>query len=95
MTGRHLAAAEALAWGLVNEVVADGQALARAQALAQELGARSPLVLGLDKALIDGCAATFDEQLAAESRAQAACVQTEEFRAAVAAFLSRRRSAMR
>jgi enoyl-CoA hydratase/carnithine racemase len=95
MTGRHVVAAEALAWGLVNEVVADGQALARAQVLAQELGTRSPLALRLDKTLIDSCAAMFDEQLAAESRAQAECVQTEEFRAAVAAFLSKRRSASR
>jgi enoyl-CoA hydratase/carnithine racemase len=95
MTGRHVAAAEALAWGLVNEVVADGQALARAQVLAQELGTRSPLALRLDKELVDGCAATFGEQLAAESRAQAECVQTEEFRAAVTAFLGKRRSASR
>jgi 2-(1,2-epoxy-1,2-dihydrophenyl)acetyl-CoA isomerase len=95
MTARRVAADEALAWGLVNEVVADGQTLARAQALAHELSALSPLALRLDKALIDGCAATLDEQLAAEARAQAECVQTEEFRTAVAAFLSKRRSTAR
>lgn len=90
LTGRRVASAEALAWGLVNEVVADGQALARALALARELSTRSPLALRLNKALVDECAATLDEQLAAESRAQAECVQTEEFRAAVAAFLGKR-----
>jgi 2-(1,2-epoxy-1,2-dihydrophenyl)acetyl-CoA isomerase len=95
MTARRVAADEALAWGLVNEVVADGQALSRAQELAHELSVLSPLALRLDKALIDGCAATLDEQLAAETRAQAECVQTEEFSAAVAAFLSKRRSTAR
>ncbi len=95
LTARRVAAAEALAWGLVNEVVADGQALARAQNLAHELSAHSALALRLDKVLIDECAATLDEQLAAESRAQAECVQTEEFRAAVTAFLSKRRSSRR
>jgi 2-(1,2-epoxy-1,2-dihydrophenyl)acetyl-CoA isomerase len=92
MTARRIAAAEALAWGLVNEVVADGQALARAQELARELRMLSPLALRLDKALIDECAALLDQQLAAESRAQAQCVQAEEFHAAVAAFLNKRRS---
>ena len=37
LTGRPVGAAEALAWGLVNRVVPDGQALAAAVALAAEL----------------------------------------------------------
>jgi 2-(1,2-epoxy-1,2-dihydrophenyl)acetyl-CoA isomerase len=89
LTGRRVPAAEALAWGLVNEVVADGQALERALALAHELIAFSPHALRLDKALIDAAASALDEQLVAESHAQAECVETEEFRAAVAAFLAR------
>jgi len=89
LTARRVPAAEALAWGLVNEVVADGQALERALALAHALIAFSPHTLRLDKLLIDAAAAALDEQLAAESRAQAECVETEEFRAAVAAFLAR------
>jgi 2-(1,2-epoxy-1,2-dihydrophenyl)acetyl-CoA isomerase len=91
MTARRLSAAEALAWGMVNEVVADGQALQRALALACDLSAFSPHALGLNKALIDAAAgATLEIQLAAERRAQAECVETEEFRTAVAAFLDRR-----
>jgi 2-(1,2-epoxy-1,2-dihydrophenyl)acetyl-CoA isomerase len=89
LTGRRVPAAEALAWGLVNEVVADGQALERALALAHELIAFSPHALRLDKALIDAAASALDEQLVAESHAQAECVETEEFREAVAAFLAR------
>ncbi len=91
MTARRVPAAEALAWGLVNEVVADGQALARAQALAREIAAFSPHALRHDKALVDASlTATFEEQLAAEGQAQAECIATAEFHAAVAAFLERR-----
>ena len=91
MSARRLPAAEARDWGLVNEVVADGQALERAQALARELIAFSPHALRLSKALVDhSLTASLDEQLVAETQAQAQCVETEEFRAAVAAFLARR-----
>jgi len=91
LSARRLGASEALAWGLVNELVNDGQAHARAMALARDLLTFSPHALRLSKALIDqSMAASFDEQLAAETAAQAQCVETEEFRAAVAAFLSRR-----
>jgi 2-(1,2-epoxy-1,2-dihydrophenyl)acetyl-CoA isomerase len=93
MTARRLPAAEALAWGLANEVVADGQALDRALALARELAGFSPHALRLDKALIEASiTASFDEQLAAEGQAQAQCVESEAFRNAVAAFLERRSS---
>ena len=37
LTGRAVLATEALAWGLANRLVADGQALAEATALAQSL----------------------------------------------------------
>jgi 2-(1,2-epoxy-1,2-dihydrophenyl)acetyl-CoA isomerase len=91
MTARRLSAAEALAWGLVNEVVADGQALERALAMARNLSAYSPLALQHNKMLIDAAvASTLDQQLAAEHQAQAECVETAEFRAAVAAFLEQR-----
>ena len=91
LTGRRLPASEAHAWGLVNEVVADGQALDRAQALARELAAASPHALRLAKALVDqATSASFEEQLAAEALAQGVCVETAEFRAAVAAFLEKR-----
>jgi 2-(1,2-epoxy-1,2-dihydrophenyl)acetyl-CoA isomerase len=95
LTGRRLPASEALAWGLVNEVVADGQALERALALARELSAFSPHALRLGKRLIDGGMPALDAQLAAESQAQAACVETAEFRAAVAAFLEKRSATSR
>jgi 2-(1,2-epoxy-1,2-dihydrophenyl)acetyl-CoA isomerase len=91
MTARRLSAAEALAWGVVNQVVADGLALERALTLARELSAFSPHALRHDKALIEAVGGTtLESQLAAERQAQAECVETEEFRAAVAAFLEQR-----
>jgi 2-(1,2-epoxy-1,2-dihydrophenyl)acetyl-CoA isomerase len=91
MTARALPAAEARDWGLVNEVVAGGQALARAQVLARQIADFSPHALRLAKSLVDAApAATLAAQLAAEARAQGVCVETAEHRAAVAAFLARR-----
>jgi 2-(1,2-epoxy-1,2-dihydrophenyl)acetyl-CoA isomerase len=96
MTARRLSAAEAQAWGLVNEVVADGQALERALTLAAELSALSPHALRQNKALVDAAiGASLEAQLMAERRAQAECVETAEFRAAVAAFLEKRTSKIR
>jgi 2-(1,2-epoxy-1,2-dihydrophenyl)acetyl-CoA isomerase len=91
LSARHLSASEALAWGLVNQVVADEQVLERARTLAHELTSFSPHALRHTKALIDqALTAAFAAQLVAECQAQAECVETAEFHAAVAAFLERR-----
>ena len=50
LTGRAVAADEALAMGLVNRVVDDGHALAAAQALAAEIAAFPPQCLRADRA---------------------------------------------
>jgi 2-(1,2-epoxy-1,2-dihydrophenyl)acetyl-CoA isomerase len=96
MTARRLSAAEALAWGIVNEVVADGRALQRALDLARDLSALSPHALRHDKALIDTAAgAALEAQLIAERQAQTECVETDEFRTAVQAFLEKRSAKIR
>ena len=90
MTTRPLPAAEALAWGLVNQVAPVGQALACAQALAYTIVSFSPHALRHAKALADSAStATLAQQLAAEAQAQGECVESAEFQAAVAAFLAR------
>lgn len=50
LTGRAVAADEALAFGLANRIVDDGQALAAAQALAQQIAALPQLCLRADRA---------------------------------------------
>lgn len=50
LTGRAVAADEALAIGLANRLVDDGQALAAAQALAQELAALPQTCMNADRA---------------------------------------------
>lgn len=90
MTARPLPAAEALAWGLINQVAAAGQALPQAHALARTIAGFSPHALRHAKALADHAAtASLADQLAAEAQAQGECIATPEFQAAVAAFLER------
>ncbi len=51
-TARHVEAKEALAWGLVNEVVPDDAWEARVRALAEEIAAAPPLTLRVSKEAI-------------------------------------------
>lgn len=90
MTARPLVASEAQAWGLVNKVVPAGQALAQALMLAQSLADFSPHALRHAKLLASQAATqSLGQQLQAEAAAQAECVETTEFRAAVDAFFDR------
>ncbi|HEY8437351.1 MAG TPA: enoyl-CoA hydratase-related protein [Candidatus Limnocylindrales bacterium] len=61
LTGRIIDAAEAHRIGLVNEVVASGQAVGRARAIGAEIAERGPLAVRAVKALADGA---FDRSLA-------------------------------
>jgi enoyl-CoA hydratase len=69
LTGRPVHAAEALAIGLVNRVVGRGQALAAAQALAQEIAALPQECLRSDRAsALAGAGLPEDEAMAGEFR---------------------------
>jgi enoyl-CoA hydratase len=52
LTGRAMDAEEAQAAGLLNRLVDDGQALAAARVLAQEIAANAPLALTATKAVM-------------------------------------------
>ncbi len=52
LSGAPLAAQEAQSWGLVNRVAPDGQALAVARQLAQELAANAPLAVRAAKRIV-------------------------------------------
>jgi 2-(1,2-epoxy-1,2-dihydrophenyl)acetyl-CoA isomerase len=90
-SNRKLTAAEALDWGLVDEVV-EAEALAsRAAELAADYAARPTRGIGMSKRLFDHAAnATLDEQLALEAELQTAATKTDDFREGVAAFLEKR-----
>jgi enoyl-CoA hydratase/carnithine racemase len=91
LTGRVIDAREAERIGLVNEVVPAGEALARAQAIAEEIAARGPLAVREVKALID---AALDRDLptghAAETEASVRIFATDDLLEGTRAFLEKR-----
>ena len=90
-SNRRLSAAEAHAWGLVDEVVEADTLQVRAAEAAANYAAGPTAGIGMTKRLFDRAArASLDEQLALEAQLQAAATQTEDFREGVAAFLEKR-----
>jgi 2-(1,2-epoxy-1,2-dihydrophenyl)acetyl-CoA isomerase len=92
VSNRRLGADEALAWGLVSEVVpADGFA-ARVRGLAEWYAALPTRGVALSKQLFDHAASAppLDEQLELEAELQQAATQSEDFREGVQAFLEKR-----
>jgi 2-(1,2-epoxy-1,2-dihydrophenyl)acetyl-CoA isomerase len=91
MLGEPLTAEAALARGLVNHVVDDGQAGAVAMSLAQRLAVGPASALSMVKALVNAAtAADRDRSLQLEAFAQAAAFRTGEVDEGVAAFQGKR-----
>ncbi|MEM9620974.1 MAG: enoyl-CoA hydratase/isomerase family protein [Pseudomonadota bacterium] len=92
LTNRVLNAEEALAWGIVNEVVADTEVVPRSLALAAELAAGPTQAFGQVKTLLN---ASFDHsletQMELEARAIAQMITTADGQEGVHAFLEKRR----
>jgi enoyl-CoA hydratase len=77
LTGRVLDAAEALDWGLVNEVVAEEAHLVRALEIAEGLAAfPQPTMLSDRRAAIEGCGRTLADGLALEAELGRASIET-------------------
>jgi enoyl-CoA hydratase/carnithine racemase len=91
MTGRMIRAEEALAIGLVHQVVPPGEHLAAAARLGEEIAANAPLAVGLAKRLID-LGANVDKQtfLAMELLAQSILLRSEDVREGARAVAERR-----
>jgi 2-(1,2-epoxy-1,2-dihydrophenyl)acetyl-CoA isomerase len=90
-SNRRLTAAEAHAWGFVDEVVEADSLSARAAERAATYAAGPTAGLGMTKRLFDQALhATLDEQLALEAELQNAATKTEDFKEGVAAFLEKR-----
>ena len=91
MTGETIPARRALEWGLVSEVVPTGQHLARTLEVGRQIAAFSPGALRSIKRLLRASEHnTFAGQLRAEAEEQAKNAASDEFRAALAAFLKRK-----
>ena len=90
-SNRRLAAAEALAWGLVSEVVEADAFPARVTEAASALAAGPTRAIGMTKRLFDHAAtASLEEQLELEAQLQAAAAAGEDFTEGVAAFIEKR-----
>ena len=96
LTNRTLSAAEALAWGLVNQVVPDAELLPAARALASELATGATLALGAAKRLLDsGLNATLETAMEDEAQTIAAMARTADGREGMQAFLEKRPASFR
>jgi 2-(1,2-epoxy-1,2-dihydrophenyl)acetyl-CoA isomerase len=92
LLNRTLTASEALAWGLVNKVVADADLQEEARALAARLVAGPAAAYGQAKRLMRS-EASLEAQLEDESRTISAQSATPEAVEGIAAFLAKRRPA--
>jgi 2-(1,2-epoxy-1,2-dihydrophenyl)acetyl-CoA isomerase len=89
-TNRTLGADEALAWGLITRVVPDAELERAALELARELAQGPTFAYGLGKRLLHaGTTETFETQMAMESEAIASAGESQDFAAAVRAFLAK------
>jgi methylglutaconyl-CoA hydratase len=92
LTGRIFGADEALKLGLVNEIVAPEQLMARAQELAGQLLENSPASLQATKKLLSSYTREqLDRQVKQAVQGNAAIRQTADFKEGITAFLEKRK----
>jgi len=90
-SGRRMDAEEALAWGLVSEVIPGDGLAARASEVARTWAELPTAAVGMHKRLFDAAAtATLEEQLEREAQLQAAASRSADFAEGVAAFREKR-----
>jgi enoyl-CoA hydratase/carnithine racemase len=90
-TGETFPADQAMAWGIVNRVVADGSALDGARALARTIVSRGPISNRLAKKLADvALDGPLDAALSMSTVAQQAIFDSADLHEGVAAFFAKR-----
>jgi enoyl-CoA hydratase/carnithine racemase len=87
-TGREVAAAEALEWGLVTEVADD--VLPHALAVAERLAEAAPIAARLAKTGLEQAAAGLEASLQWEAMAQPVTMTTDDLHEGIAAFRQNR-----
>jgi enoyl-CoA hydratase/carnithine racemase len=91
LTARRIDAPEALACGLVTDVVDDAELEERADELSAQLGTAPTLALAAAKrAMVDGALADLERQLSIEAGHQGRLAGTADFAEGVSAFLEKR-----
>lgn len=92
LTNRVLSSAEALEWGVVNQVVADAEVLDTAMQLADKLAAGPTQAYGRVKELLNS---SFDNgletQMELEARAIAGLIETNDGQEGIHAFIDKRK----
>jgi len=90
-TGEFLPATTLRDWGLVNDVVPDGELMAAVEALVAKLTAKSPLVLRRMKTMVDdGLESTLDAALRLETTVWEGHATAADFAEGLAAFSEKR-----
>jgi len=91
LTGEHITAPQALAIGLVNEVVPPPDLLQEAEALARKIAANAPLAIRFClEAVHRGMEMTLREGLYLEATLFSLCCTTEDMKEGTRAFLEKR-----
>lgn len=92
LLGEKISADQALAWGLVNRVVEDGELQAKAGEIAAKLANMPTRALGLTRRLLNSAwTASLDDELETEAFLQFTAGNTADHREGVLAFLEKRR----
>ena len=90
-TGRTLSAAESLAMGLANEVVATGDVMSRANAVAAEIAVNAPLAVQAAKRMMrSGLSESFGDHVHHVFLQLLPLFRSEDFREGMASFLEKR-----
>ena len=91
ITGRFLTADEALAWGLVNQVVPKDELLARAGEMADAVAAQAPGAVAVIKRIVrEGADAALPAALSLEQDATARLIVSDDAHEGIAAFIEKR-----
>ena len=92
----RITAAQAERWGLVEEVVPEGQAFAQAYAFAERIAAQPPIPVMMTKTTVNRLAGALDDVASHMDRDQFALTSlTEDHAEGVGAFLSKRKPRFR
>jgi enoyl-CoA hydratase/carnithine racemase len=90
-TGRALSGHEALQWGFLNEICEPERLLARAMESAEAIAGGPTVAHAMTKRMLDAqWAVPLEDAIDAEARAQARCMETNDFRRAYEAFVAKR-----